>query len=213
VLQCVAACCSVLPCALHFAVSTHSSSGNFPVLQVFGGAIHSSFLKESSFFKHNYHQFLFSLLMCEWYVCVGWGGECRVGWGLWGRIVGMYYMSASLHTHTATHCNTLQLHPYLRKYTHCNTLHYTATTSLLAYIHTLQHTATHCITLQLHPYLPTYTHCNILQHYTATHCNYIPTSLHTQKTYINTLQHTALHCITLQLHPYFSTYINCNIMQ
>ena len=42
--------------------------------------------------------------------------------------------SSSDHTHTATHCNTLQYTA-----THCNTLQHTAT-----HCNTLQHTATHC---------------------------------------------------------------------
>jgi len=76
-----------------------------------------------------------------------------------------------MHSHTATHCNTLQ-----HTATHSDTLQHTA-----AHCNTLQHTATHCKldALQLQS-VHAFSHCNTMQH-TATHCN--------------TLQHTA----TLQI--------------
>jgi len=68
-------------------------------------------------------------------------------------------MNLVTHSHTATHCNTLQ-----HTATHCNTRQLNLVTHLHTATHcnTLQHTATHCNTRQLN--LVTHSH-------TATHCN------------------------------------------
>jgi len=97
--------------------------------------------------------------------------------------------NTSPHTHTATHCDTLQ-----HTATHCNR-NTSPHTHTATHCNTLQHTATHC-NRNTSPHTHTATHCDTLQH-TATHCN--------------TLQHTATHCSTLQpISPYMSTstYIN-----
>jgi len=91
---------------------------------------------------------------------------------------GIWSWSEFMRTHE---CNTLHTHPA----THCNTLQHTAVMSCTK--------DEGCYRARILWGLMPATHCNILQH-TATYCN---TLRHTA-THCDTLQHTATHCNTLQ---------------